>query len=800
MFKLARKITLLLVAALVGTAPAFAQHTLRGKIFDSKTQAAMPYINCVLLHAADSSLACGTATGDDGAFLFKNVAEGDYLLRVTAIGYETHWQAVSLPTTSDLGTIALRAGTTLQAVTVTAQRPLYSADGEKVFYHVEDDPSVQTGTMADALQNAPGVEVDAEGNITFRGKSAVEVWINDRPSNMDGEALRQYIKALPASSIKRIEVLSNPSARYGTSGSIINIVTEGKAPLNQLLSVGFKVSTGPRFSPWVSYVYNNDKLSLSLYGNAYFNKFKMKTESHSQMLTDDSLLSQTFDYESRQTQRSRQYTVGGKLDYRFSDRTIASVWGWFYPQFHHINAASDVEQIEHIYNQGDYSFHSDKELQSDYMGGNLGAYLMHKFDTTGRMIEFNWNGGLSTQPYDEMNQRQYNSFPLMNFSRRTDIDQFNTRNSLNIDYTHPYSENGKIEAGVNIRYETMEKNVLTDSLVGGAYQRDSVRSYTFNDHAPYVNGYITVQQKIDRLTLKGGLRVESVWLHREHNISSCDFTKHYLGFVPSIHASYSTKNNHNFTFSYTRRFEMPSTNRLSPFVIYYEDSYTVGNPELRMRYTHNMEAGWTHYTKWGSIGVEAYYNPSTDAFDQISDVAYSPFFGRVVQMDTAVNAGNVRMSGAEMNLTWRPRKFMNIRLYVNGGEVWYRMQVRPGKWVEDEVWSYIVRLNMNAKLWGKVDVFVNGKFFGQQIELLSRYEPYFNVDCGISTDLLDRHLSLYFRVTDLFQSSNTHTVSINPYYSNDYRYSYNSRYVSLGLTWRIGKMDLENKGRQGAAY
>ena len=274
MFKLARKITLLLVAALVGTAPAFAQHTLRGKIIDSKTQAAMPYINCVLLHVADSSFACGTATGDDGAFLFKNVAEGDYLLRITAIGYETHWQAVSLPTTSDLGTITLRAGTTLQAVTVTAQRPLYSADGEKVFYHVEDDPSVQTGTMADALQNAPGVEVDAEGNITFRGKSAVEVWINDRPSNMDGEALRQYIKALPASSIKRIEVLSNPSARYGTSGSIINIVTEGKAPLNQLLSVGFKVSTGPRFSPWVSYVYNNDKLSLSLYGNAYFNKFK----------------------------------------------------------------------------------------------------------------------------------------------------------------------------------------------------------------------------------------------------------------------------------------------------------------------------------------------------------------------------------------------------------------------------------------------------------------------------------------------------------------------------------------------
>ena len=99
-----------------------------------------------------------------------------------------------------------------------------------------------------------------------------------------------------------------------------------------------------------------------------------------------------------------------------------------------------------------------------------------------------------------------------------------------------------------------------------------------------------------------------------------------------------------------------------------------------------------------------------------------------------------------------------------------------------------------------MDVFVNGKFFGQQIELLSRNEPYFNVDFGLSTDLFDRHLSLYFKVNDFLKSSNTHTVSTNPYYSEDYRWSYNSRFVSLGLTWRIGKMDLESKGRQGAAY
>jgi len=99
-----------------------------------------------------------------------------------------------------------------------------------------------------------------------------------------------------------------------------------------------------------------------------------------------------------------------------------------------------------------------------------------------------------------------------------------------------------------------------------------------------------------------------------------------------------------------------------------------------------------------------------------------------------------------------------------------------------------------------VDVFANGRFTGRQIEYLSRNEPSFNVDLGVSTDLLNRHLSLYLRVTDLFQSSQKHTVSTNPYYAEDYRWSYNSRYISLGLTWRIGKMELERQGRQGAAY
>ena len=124
----------------------------------------------------------------------------------------------------------------LEEVKITAERPLYTVDGEKQLYNTADDPSVQTGTASDALQNAPGVEVDAEGNITLRGSQSVEVWINDRPSHLSGESLRQYIKTLPANAIKRIEVITNPSARYGGGGPVVNIVTTAKVSRNEFYS------------------------------------------------------------------------------------------------------------------------------------------------------------------------------------------------------------------------------------------------------------------------------------------------------------------------------------------------------------------------------------------------------------------------------------------------------------------------------------------------------------------------------------------------------------------------------------
>ena len=242
--------------------------TIRGSVIDEKTGEAMPFVNVGLMRVADTVFVRGSATGPDGIFEIRTVTPGDYLLQASFVGYGTTVRPITVDRDiNDIKVEMRTVGKRLDEVEIVAEKPLYLMDGEKNMYNTKEDPSIQTGTASDALQNAPGVEVDAEGNITLRGVSSVEIWINDQPSHMNEEALKQYIKTMPANAIERIEVITNPSARYSTSGGVINIVTNQKITRNELLCLGVRATTMPNVSPWVSYVWANEKVDFNFYLN-----------------------------------------------------------------------------------------------------------------------------------------------------------------------------------------------------------------------------------------------------------------------------------------------------------------------------------------------------------------------------------------------------------------------------------------------------------------------------------------------------------------------------------------------------
>ena len=316
-----------------------AQHTITGTLSDAKTNENIAFANVGLIRAADTTYISGTASSDKGFFKFDNVRNGQYILQVTAIGYENIKQILDVADNMDLGIIKMYEGAVkLDEVIITEKKPLFANEGEKTLYNVSDDPSIQTGTASDALQNAPGVEVDVEGNITLRGVSSVEIWINGKPSHLNEENLKTYIQQLPANAIKTIEVITNPSARYASKsdGGIINIVTNAKVQKNQFVSFGVRGSTRPDVSPWVSYVYANEKLSFNLYLNGNYRHNKNDQNGYSYSFKDSDITPGALDTTTttRYDGKGNENSYGGgffvNLQYNIDTMNNVLLWmgGW----------------------------------------------------------------------------------------------------------------------------------------------------------------------------------------------------------------------------------------------------------------------------------------------------------------------------------------------------------------------------------------------------------------------------------------------------------------------------------------
>ena len=254
---------------------------------------------------------------------------------------------------------------------------------------------------------------------------------------------------------------------------------------------------------------------------------------------------------------------------------------------------------------------------------------------------------------------------------------------------------------------------------------------------------------------------------------------------------------HNFKLSYTMRIAAPQAEQLSKFPLYDEDSYSTGNPELERIYTHSVEAGWTKYwNSFGSIGLSAYYRGKTNEVNTIRLSEYHWLYGRVVPYGYPVNVGRSHTAGLEYNMMYRPSGFFNLRFYANLYNSYINTEY-DGKPYEFDKWSYSFRLNMWAKLWNKLEVTASGYYSSPTQSLFSERHARYGINAGLRADFFDRKLSVYVNANDIFNWNSWGQSSSSPYVVSTSNSKYNSRSVSVGVTFRFGKMELEQMARQG---
>ena len=796
-----------------------------GELRDSISGEFLAFVNVAVLDSADSSFVRGAATNLDGLFEVTEVPAGAYLLRVTAIGYQNRLIPFNVTNNTALGTLRLKPGaTTLGEVSITAEKPLYAMDGEKLIYNVSEDPSIQTGTTEDALQNAPGVEVDVEGNVSLRGVSSVEIWINDKPSKLTEENLKTYLQTLPANALARIETITNPSAKYATDAeAVINIVTSAHIKSNQFVSFGVNGSNQPFVSPWVSYMWAKEKLSFNLFASGRYSRRDNTTETHSYMRRDHNATPDgTYDTTMAETAndtsntRSHNANIFMSLNYEIDSMSDVSVdAGGFYNYNPTLNNSLrsqtyyllDSVPMQTLY----YNDILNSRSKSNSLFAHAGADYTKKFDLEGHNLRLGLNTRMNRNASEQWYNRMYDTY--------TDLDKHryllsNTQSygaSFDARYNRPYSKEGEMSYGLtgDINHMDNAYNRYNDT-VGNLV--DTLRTYQFQSENANIDADVDWTHRWGGFTLSAGL---GVGVEREHYryISDMPFaddtTTIQFDFHPSIHMSYRTEDMNNFKLNYTMRMTTPSEEQTSRFRRYGDESYSRGNPNLKDAFTHSVEAGWQKFFEsFGNVGIEAYGRLSTNEISSLTDrVDWDEYLRmRAISVSIPYNMGTSWRYGASLNMTYRPTGFLNVRLYANIYDYGYRMEYdRNGQHLTDQQHktSWSARVNAWAKVFDQYQITLGARYSSPTLSLMSTRKARYGLDFGVRSDFFKRKLSVFINVQDIFNWGGrfgSGSENTNPYYLSDATNKMtNSRYISAGITLRFGKLELEKNAKEGSS-
>lgn len=787
-------------------------HIIAGKVVDQQTLEPLPFANVALFTTNDTLFYRGKSTDIDGSYTIGDVSSGTYLLRITMVGYQTFFKTIEITSDITLPAVKLSSGSQLDEVLITAARPIFTMDGEKNIYNTSDDPSIQSGTAIDALQNAPSIGVDAEGNIRLRGTHEVSVWINGRESRMNQESLKQYLKTMPANAVKRIEVITNPSARYGGGRPVVNIVTHDTRRENQFLTFGINSSTKPGFTPWVSYIFSNAKWEYDIYANIAFSREVSAATGSDVLLNANGDTSRTGHYRRSDNERTYGSLLSADITFHPDSRTACYLWASVMPTWSRREASLSAARTEYLYQPGDHSFieHTSKPWGRKPSGGLMdGIWYEKSFDdSTGHMIMLGYYGSLWDRDSLVYCSRQYLSRTQNSISYNQQHKSHEWFHSIEASYLKPFGTcdsltslfTNEFEAGTEANLVRSSALISTDTFFNGLPSRCSWLSSQTLSTTSSASLFASLLHRWGRMTIKGGLRGNlSAGNYRYPDVPLHDFNHHSISLTPSVHITYTTPQHHTLALDYSRRATTPETGSYSSRRVYSLDAFSVGNPLLENGASHHLELKWDMYKDGlGSIGINAFYLGQTRHQGLLTDVVLdNQVFHRIVTFSQPVNIGNAWNGGADLHLVYRPNAYLNVRFNSSLFYDYLQLRFREGQQAySNGLLCYSFRLNVWTKIWNTLQLFGNAYYSSPTQNMLVSTLSRKGVDIGLNADLFHRKLSVNLSVNDLFDQNGWSTANSNPYLISSNHLKQHSRYLSFGITLRFGQMDLEREGRK----
>jgi hypothetical protein len=622
----------------------------------------------VYLKRATDSVLIKTALADaSGSFLFENQKKGNYKLVVTMIGFQSYKSEVfELDSNRILPVIALKqAGTTLQGVTVTSQKPLIEHKIDRTVVNVGALISNAGSTALDVLEKSPGVIVDDNGAISLKGKG-VQIFIDDKPTYLSGAELESYLRSLASSAIDQVELMSNPPAKYDAAGNggIINIRTKKSkvkgfnGSLNLAWSQGKYGKTNNSFN----YNYRNNKLNINGRVGYNTNNNFNDLDINRHFLNPDGSIASNFLQNSFIRRMSKSYSGKIEADYYASDKTT---WGVEFDYM--IRPATDntiaTSKLLNAQNTLDSTIIANNKEHYNFKNGGMNVNYRHQYDKNGKELSADFDyinyRSTSNQSFDNKTYLPDGTMTnpdLLTGNLPADIQIF----ALKADYAQPLRNGIKLSGGAKSSY------TKTNNIADYFYTANDITTpdYTKTNHFIYrenINAaYINANKDFKRFSIQAGLRFENTTStgHQLGNVQKPDsvFKRDYNGLFPTLYLQYKldTAGKQSISLNYGRRVDRPYYEDLNPFLSPIDKfTYYTGNPFLKPSYTNNVELSYT----WGHITTELSYSKTRDAVDETIEIVDGIYYSR------PGNIGNTVRKTITVDASFEPAKWFNFHLF-----------------------------------------------------------------------------------------------------------------------------------------
>lgn len=726
-----------------------------GNIIDSETKDPIEYASIALYKIQDSSLVTGQITDGKGEFYLKELPFGKYYLKISFIGYATVIKENIAINPSkkhiDFNNVVLSPDQeVLGDVEIVVDRPLVKYEIDKKVVNVEDMNTVASATAIEVLENIPSITVDMDGNVSLRGSVGFTLLIDNKPSPLDASEALQLI---PASNIKDIEIITNPSAKYnaeGTSG-IINVILkknklEGISTLINLNGATFN-NYGGDFLVSV----NKNKLKLNVGGN-YRNRNRYRDITQERIITYDENVSKV-NSEGLHRFFSTNYGLNAALEWSPNRKSSFSLgMNGNQRQF---NAAANYDFLEYTNGILDNEYTNKERTLRQFFGLTLSGgyeYLFagnkeHRLNITAVYNLHDGDEDALTESFDESGVR-------VEGNQSTEVGP-SEMYRVNIDYEKPLKGKSKFKLGARADFgdnkddqDSYELNASTGEYVKLPLLSTDV-DYLQNVYAGYA---IYSGEYKSKLGYQVGLRSE----YTDRNIymetlnSNTDIER--LDLFPSAHFSYQLNKKDQLKANFSRRIQRPRSWNLEPFISW-EDPYTVrqGNPNLLPEYIQSYELGWIKNLKKGSFSSELYYRNTINTIERVQEA-----YDTNVIIKRPVNAGESNSIGLELSYRKRFTNWWGVDLGVNS--FYYEISgYLSDEYFERESYSYNIRFanTFNLKKNWKVQAIT--RYTSAIATAQGRTNGFYTLDLAVKKDFWRNRMSGAFQFRNALNSMRRET-------------------------------------------